>query len=174
MLFYHRCAAHLNMLCEGAIDAMHKHGHVNGVQRGVFVDYAGLPGAIPRVMLPLFGVDDVESSWLENMVKNSEFYSKGGRVSKPLIFEGDSKTKEDEATKDIKRAANGLLQESFTKLSELALATVPAVLSKAAEKVPAAAARNSLITEKISKLSSIDSMWEKLKSFPKKEEEVAE
>jgi hypothetical protein len=143
------------MLCSGAIDAMRKYGKTTtGTQRGIVVDYAGLPGAIPRVMLPLFGVS-VNTEWVDNMKINAEFYSKGAK--KTSVFTGDSKEKEENANKDIMAAADGLLKPSYGVLTKLAVESVLPVLIKTG----AALSPNA-------KVDTIDIMWAELKELPTK------
>lgn len=121
------CAAHLNMLCKKAIDAMEHFGlyrdtgtDLDGSQRGLMVDYAGLPGAIPRVMLPLFGVDSVEPLWVSKMEESAQFYSKGGRKKSNQLFSGDSEEKDAKADKDVKEAAAVILQPAYETLTKMA------------------------------------------------------
>ena len=123
------CAAHLNMLCTHAIDALNTYGTYkgttrDGTQRGIVVDYAGLPGAIPRVMLPLFGVSTVSQSLISKMEEVSQFYSKGGRKKSGEVFEGDSEDKEERADEDVKRAAENILQPSYDTLAGLSTGSI--------------------------------------------------
>lgn len=116
------------MLCDGAISAMNKYGWLDGKPHGVAVDYSALPGAVPRLMLPMFGIDDVDETWINRMKETSRFYSKGGRKKSNELFTGDSKEKEDDANKNVKSAANGLMSASYEKLSALAIEVVPLLL----------------------------------------------
>lgn len=62
------------------------------VQRGVFIPYDSLPGFVPQVLLPLFGIAPLPVRWLAKITEESNFYSKS-RGPKIRVFEGDSKDK---------------------------------------------------------------------------------
>ena len=71
------------MLCGAALRAYEKYGSTidpatgTRIQRGLLLYYEALPGAIPKVMLPLFSRTVLTASWLEKMKVESTQYSKG-------------------------------------------------------------------------------------------------
>ena len=93
------------MLCDFALQAYEKYGKTSeaagspGRQRGLLVNYDLLPGAVPKLLLPLFG-QKVTPTWLEKLHAESKQYSKG-RGSGFRLFFGDSKDKEMRATAAI-------------------------------------------------------------------------
>ena len=138
-----RCAAHLNMLCEHAVEAYDRYGTYDesalealnrqkaegliryespkievGAQRGMLVDYESLPGILPRLVLPaLFGIQP-PLYWLQNMRQESKEYSKGrGASPKAGAFEGDSVQKERMASATVKKFAESILSPTFQTLS---------------------------------------------------------
>lgn len=108
---------------------MQKFGKINNTQIGLVVDYAALPGAVPRLILPFFGIPIISDRWMHAMEESSKFYSKGGRESEKIFIE-DSKQKEEKASVEVRKAADGLLQRSFEQLTALATATVPQLVYK--------------------------------------------
>lgn len=118
------CAAHLNMLCNSALRAYSKYGTRPGSagegpqQRGFLVNYESLPGVVPLVLLPLFGVQPT-AEWLEKMKSESGFYSKGRE--KERIFKGDSQDKDERATQAIQKYAKEILLTTFDKLTEASI-----------------------------------------------------
>ena len=112
-----RCAAHLNMLCEHALEAYELHSTYSASQkqRGFIINYDSLPGVIPKVILPAFGAD-VTPGWLAKMSEESGMYSKA-RSEK--IFHEDSADKDARATDDIIKWANAILITSYEKLALL-------------------------------------------------------
>jgi hypothetical protein len=120
-----RCAAHLKMLCDHAIEAMssygkYSRGDMSGQQRGLAVDYEAMPGIVARQVLRHFGVRDVSDAWLTKMAEESGFYSKARQgAKKSLEFSGDSEDKENRAPKGLKEAAEKLLGDSFATLTKL-------------------------------------------------------
>lgn len=95
------------MLCDFALQAYEKYGKTAADaaagspprQRGLLVNYDLLPGAVPKLLLPLFG-QAVSPTWLEKLHAESKQYSKG-RGSGFRLFFGDSKDKEMRATAAI-------------------------------------------------------------------------
>ena len=128
------CAAHLNMLCLSAI----KNYEANGVyaggspragqQRGVLVNYEALPGAVPRAILPLFGITQPSVPWLTKMASEVKIYSKG-RVFFSTAFQGDSADKEKRSTPEIKAAADTILANSYADLEKYSKVSLANVLS---------------------------------------------
>lgn len=121
------CAAHLNMLCSHAISAYNQYGTMTSSLssaaegrdgqrvRGLLINYESLPGIVPRLLLPLFGVlpDD---NWLEKMKAEGSFYSKGrGQERK---FGGDSADKENRATDAIEKWAELILAPRYAELQQ--------------------------------------------------------
>lgn len=121
-----RCAAHLNMLCSNALRAYSLfNSSANAKQRGVMINYDSLPGAVPKVLLPLFGTT-IDKPWVEKMKQESKHYSKS-RGSKFRLFFGDSKDKDDRATSLIQKYADQILNPSYVnlnKISQVSVATV--------------------------------------------------
>jgi hypothetical protein len=70
-------------------------------------------GAIPRVMLPMFGVF-VDSYWLAKMSEVTSFYSKGRKQKRE--FTGDSHDKDKRSTTEIQKYAKLILSPTFTTL----------------------------------------------------------
>lgn len=116
------CAAHLNMLCSHALDAYDKYSVIkksNGdvIQRGFLINYESLPGIVPSVLLPLFGITTTPH-WLSKMAVESTQYSKG-RKSGAKVFTGDSADKEERATHNIQKYAKEILQPNFDRMNEI-------------------------------------------------------
>ena len=116
-----RCAAHLNMLCQHAIEAFEKFGSYSssagtkaGQRRGMLVNYESLPGFIPRVLLPaLFGITP-SSEWVAAMTAEASQYSKGrGKAGE---FKGDSEDKEMRSTEDIQLWGERILGPTYDQL----------------------------------------------------------
>jgi len=119
------CAAYLGMLCSYAIEAYMRHGlYHTGSLRGLFLDYEGLPGAVPRLILPLFGVD-VSHRWLTRMKAEAFQYSKGrlGEM-KSGRFTGDSYVKELRATTEINSWSDRILSGAYENMTTLSMAGV--------------------------------------------------
>lgn len=100
---------------------MRNYGTSGEKVRGIAIDYAALPGAIPRLMLPFLGVSVISKTWLGNMKENSQFYSKSGTRSSAKSFSGDSKSKEDNADSKIKKAGIFLMKSSYDTLTKLSM-----------------------------------------------------
>ena len=58
----------------------------------MLVPYDSLPGFVPSILLPLFGISPLPVSWLSKLTEESNYYSKS-RGSKIRVFAGDSKDK---------------------------------------------------------------------------------
>jgi hypothetical protein len=117
------CAAHLNMLCEFALEAFSKfNATAEGSQRALFLNYDSLPGVVPRVLLPFFGVVPLEFQ-ISKMEEEAKHYSKS-RNSAFRLFFGDSADKEKRATKSIKQFADTILMQSFNKLNHFAVQAI--------------------------------------------------
>ena len=123
-----RCAAHLSMLCSYALRSFEKYGtrlddaSHEYVQRGVLVNYESLPGYVPLVLLPLFGVRPVPTAWLVRIKAESEYYSKGrGGKRMQQVFRGDSEDKDGRATEGIQKYADLILQPSYEELNRKAV-----------------------------------------------------
>ena len=126
------CAAHLEMLCEHALRAYDKFGTIdNGVggRRGLLLDYKHLPGAVPNIVLPHFGIHDINSSSMKSMWKESSYYSKdskrhshrGKAKSKSGVFAGDSEDKEKRASSAIDHWTEKIMQPTYEKMNEISL-----------------------------------------------------
>ncbi len=103
------------MLCEQALKTYEKYGHFpDGRIRGTPVLYDSLPGAVPKAVLPLFGQAATEE-WLARMKFESTQYSKGSS-GKRGSFKGDSERKEEAATEEIKKAADVLVGDVYTRM----------------------------------------------------------
>lgn len=138
---YIRCAAHLAMLCEHAIEANRLYDHYGddaitadqrrrkegfiragrlayGVQRGgkrgMLVNYESLPGLLVDVLLKLFGVEG-SLTWTINMQREAMAYSKSNarNILKAGKFSEDSKWKETHATAAVIEWANKMLGPSY-------------------------------------------------------------
>lgn len=139
------CAAHLNMLCEHAYEAFEELGRYthdsvqahqrakaegylkinsdvmtglidSGAQRGFLVDYATLPGLVPRFLLNAFGVQP-SVVWINQMEYESQQYSKGARRnSKAGVFKGDSEDKEKRASEEIEKWGESILLPTTAKM----------------------------------------------------------
>ena len=144
------------MLCNHALDAMKTFGKFDSnEQRGMLIDYDGLPGVIPRVVLPLFGVKNVPNEWMRSMEMETKFYSKSRKGSKST-FNGDSEDKDKRATAEIRTAAEAILAPTFEKMTQFAKKSVLALASSS----------DVLAAEPVSALSSQE-FWTKFSSFPK-------
>lgn len=126
-----RCAAHLSMLSSFALRSFEKYGtrldaaSHEYVQRGVLVNYESLPGYVPLVLLPLFGVRPVPTAWLARIKAESEYYSKGRGGKK--VFRGDSEDKDGRATEGIQKYADLILQPSYEELNRRAVEALKSV-----------------------------------------------
>ncbi len=104
----------LNMLCSNALQV---HPITSeGKQRAVLLNYDSLPGAVPKILLPLFNVE-LDKPWLEKMKLESKHYSKS-RGSKFKLFFGDSKDKDERATSGIQKFSDLILAPSFAILNK--------------------------------------------------------
>jgi hypothetical protein len=138
------CAAHLNMLCEHALDALEEFGRYESDparSRGLLLDYKFLPGAVPNVLLPHFGLAEApSSSLLTRMAKESVQYSKSGsrhpgKVKAKTVkgvFIGDSEDKEKRSTDAIDEWAQRLMAATYEKMGALSLPAI-ASLSRGAD-----------------------------------------
>ncbi len=113
------------MLCKHALSAYEKYGMITDSggksrQRGMLVNYESLPGSVPKVLLPLFGVEPTDV-WLAKMAESATKYSKGRGGSRDKIFTGDSQDKDTRATDEIVRNANLILQPTYEKMEAIAV-----------------------------------------------------
>ena len=92
-------------------------------QRGMLLNYDSLPGSVPRLLLPLFGVDAIGRQWLDKIGKEAKQYSKARGGGYRLFF-GDSKDKDDRATDNIKLYADKILRPTYDKMDELSRSAV--------------------------------------------------
>jgi hypothetical protein len=126
VFYYCRCAAHLNMLCNYAVRNFEKYGtrvdpvSKELVQRGLLINYDSLPGYVPQVLLPLFGIDPLPAAWLLKLTEESNFYSKS-RGTKLRTFKSDSEDKDSRATEAIENFADKILAPTYKVLEEKAL-----------------------------------------------------
>ena len=121
------CAAHLNMLCTFAIEsyqAFSKDKTNTEHQRGMLINYEGLPGIIPKVILPMFGVSPSEE-WVRRMAIESGSYSKKNIKSKK--FEGDSEKKERKASDKVNKYAEEILEPTYQKMLKMTLESIKSV-----------------------------------------------
>ena len=104
------------MLCTHALEAYEKNGIINSTparQRGILINYQSLPGIIPKVVLPMFGIIP-NTKWLMKMSEESTNYSKGKTTSNKFV--GDSEDKQEHATELIINYSNLILKPTFDKL----------------------------------------------------------
>jgi hypothetical protein len=125
------CAAHLNMLCESAVDAYKEFGYYGNDPsrpRGLLLDYKLLPGAVPNLLLELFGQPPASAQLLKSMAKESSQYSKSSSRNvhrgKSGLFNGDSEDKEKRATDAIEKWANKILGPTYEKMTSLSLPVI--------------------------------------------------
>ena len=125
------CAAHLNMLCEHAIEAYESFGSYQShpqKTRGLFLDYKYLPGGVPNIILPHFGIANLDKTWLRTMEQESQQYSKSSKRNqargKSGDFKEDSNDKEERSTASIREWANKILEPNYRKMSALTLAAM--------------------------------------------------
>jgi len=117
------CAAHLNMLCNHALDTFNKYGkYSDGSQRGMLVDYEGLPGILPKLVFPKLFKYKVSEQLLNKMAIVSTQYSKG-RGEKGT-FKGDSEEKDKGANAAIQKFAEAILLPTYKTLYTLSLDTL--------------------------------------------------
>lgn len=120
----YRCASYMEMLCRHALEAygqfnvsaFSKEGNLK--QRGLLINYESLPGAIPRIVLPMFDVQP-SKSWIMTMKRESQQYSKGrgGRVG---VFAGDSQDKDKRSTPAIREYSDLILGSSYQQMNDKA------------------------------------------------------
>ncbi len=154
------CAAHLNMLCQSALNAYHKYsvthddaGHIK--QRGLLINYESLPGIVPRALLPLFNVEPGEA-WLQKMDSESKVYSKGH--GNTHTFVSDSQDKEQRASEKINHYASVILDASYNSLLDLGLTSLHAVSPESYHLLEAAAGGTITDPHKVE--------WKLLKKIP--------
>jgi hypothetical protein len=142
------------MLCNNAIRAYKEYGTYNdSQQRGFLVNYDSLPGSIPRVLLPSFGVEPSDY-WLSKMAVESKSYSKGRNV--PKLFFGDSEDKEERATAAIQQFSNSILQSSYEEMAAISTAALKSLSSTLFEKIVIKSASG----------ATLDINWKSLKDIP--------
>ena len=123
------CAAHLNMLCEFAVEALEEYGTYDSDperSRGLLIDYKFLPGAVPTVLLPHFGLTETPAkSLLQSMAKESLQYSKSSsrnlRRGKAGVFTGDSADKEKRSSVAIDDWSEKIMGPTYEKMNALSL-----------------------------------------------------
>ena len=107
------------MLCSHATEAYTKYGLYSSEgepQRGLLLNYEGLPASLPLLLLKLFNVK-VDHAWLLAMENESKYYSKGrGKVHS---FEGDSEDKDTRASDTLKEWANKILLPLYEEMEVL-------------------------------------------------------
>ena len=141
------------MLCNHAIDAYTKYGkNSSGKPRGLLVNYESLPGIIPRVVLPYLFSTEINARWLSKMETEAKHYSKS-RGTRFRLFFGDSKDKDERATKEIQLYADKVLIPTYQKLNALSLEGFRAVASN-------------LVDSNL--ISGNSYTWTALKEFPEK------
>ena len=82
--------------------------------RGLLINYESLPGVVPRLVLPLFGVHEISSAYLHKMEEESSYYSKGRQ--RVRSFSGDSADKEERATHSIQQFSKLILSSTYNQL----------------------------------------------------------
>jgi hypothetical protein len=121
------CAAHLNMLCEYAVEAFEE-GQLESASaersRGLLLDYKYLPGAVPNLLLRHFGIAEAPSTHLlKSMTKESSQYSKSSsrntKRGKAGVFTGDSAEKEKRSTAAIDDWAEKIMEPTYEKMGAL-------------------------------------------------------
>ena len=125
------------MLCGSALDAYGKFGKrtitvenkEREIQHGMLVNYESLPGAVPRALLPLFGIRQISANWLTHMKIESRSYSKS-RGSRHGAFSGDSESKDSRATSQIKKYGKDILHPTFIKLTDISKEALENVMSE--------------------------------------------
>lgn len=152
------------MLCSFALRNYEKFGtYANPVtgqlqQRGLLINYDSLPGYVPHILLPHFGINPLPPAWLLKITEESNYYSKS-RGSKLRTFTGDSQDKDSRATKDIQTFAESILAPSFAQLEEKAKV---ALLSVSPSYIEDVARKNSI--------SSAEFQWKLMSPLPTVEE----
>ena len=117
------------------------------------MNYESLPGSIPRVLLPSFGVEPSDY-WLSKMAVESKSYSKGRNV--PKLFFGDSEDKEERATAAIQQFSNSILQSSYEEMAAISTAALKSLSSTLFEKIAIKSASG----------ATLDINWKSLKDIP--------
>jgi hypothetical protein len=118
------------MLCNYAIRNYEKHGTrldpstKELVPRGLLINYDALPGYVPQILLPHFGIDPLPAAWLLKVTEESNFYSKS-RGTKAKTFSGDSHDKDSRATKAIQEFAEKILTPTYLTLEQLGRKSIP-------------------------------------------------
>lgn len=95
----------------------------------MLVNYESLPGIVPRIVLPMFGIIPGKK-WLTKMASESAFYSKSRGNDRKFL--GDSVDKDERATMEIQEFAKSILEPTFSRLNEassMALQRLDPVLS---------------------------------------------
>lgn len=106
------CAAHLATLTETALY------HVEESDYGIPVNYADLPDALYKEILPKHWGVETGKEEIERIIDVSSQYSKGRGPRKGEWHE-DSEKKEEEATDIVREAAKQFMTESYEKLKKI-------------------------------------------------------
>lgn len=101
-------------LCESAIR------HSQKTNTGRFVNYADLPDALWKSILPKHFLVPLNSIHYKEMLKAAEVYSKGRGIKANKQWEEDSTHKQDRVSAEIKEAADTFLEPSFERMEEIA------------------------------------------------------
>jgi hypothetical protein len=131
------------MLCLSALRSFEKYGTrldaaTNAqVQRGVLVNYDSLPGYVPQVLLPLFGVAPLPGSWLRQISEESKSYSKSGKPKKAGGFTGDSADKDGRATEAIQEYATKIMGPTFELMEQKSLQALNSIDPQFIQKISA-------------------------------------
>ncbi len=149
-----RCAAHLNMLCNKAINAYLKYNTAKSAnrQRGLLINYESMPGVIPKLVVPYLFRTNLNSNWLSKMQAESKHYSKS-RGSRFRLFFGDSKDKDERATKEIQTYAEKILTPTYQLLNQYSFQAMQTLAS------------SMIVSNDINQISLT---WNGLKDFPEK------
>ena len=122
-------------------------------QRGFLVNYESLPGSVPRVLLPSFGVEPSDY-WLSKMAQESKSYSKGRAV--PKLFFSDSEDKDERATAAIQQYSNSILRSSYEEMAAISTTALKSLSSLLFEKIVIKSASG----------VALDINWKSLRDIP--------
>ncbi|KAL7559795.1 hypothetical protein ACA910_019795 [Epithemia clementina (nom. ined.)] len=118
------CAAHLASLTETAAHELstarnnnHHHQDPKG-NGGIAVNYRSLPHALVDWIWPQVWNLTLDAEALQRIQAGSQSYSKGRGMRGQFV--GDSQAKQEQASSDVKRAAETYLQPSYQALEHLA------------------------------------------------------
>ena len=120
-----------------------------------------MPGSIARVLVPHFRLklDEINPGWLDNMVKETSFYSKSPKArrggGKARTFKDDSEKKEESASPEVEAVAATFMADIYGHMQRTTQAAMHDILS-----------HDEYIQAFESNIEDIEDQYATLKPFP--------